>query len=759
MSTASIEPSPSPPSPSLSNHSSNVMMSSNHLISTNSVVGGITSVPNNSVAITNQTNNAISNGTSIKYGTLVPNRIFVGGISSTTTEADLHKLFSAFGNVKATKIISDRGGCSKGYGFVTFETEEEAKKLQAEADNIILKERKLNIAPAIKKQPYTRTYEMGQPVMNGALYYHNGIPYTYQNGVALFQDGVIGPANPNASSQNSAAAAAALAAANSQIPPGAFMIPHAMAAAATQQQQQQQQAAAAAMFLPAANSAAAAAAAQQFSTYQQQAAAVAALQQQQQQISGVGPQTSSCSTTNSSSISGTTNGNAPWRWVSQASSNPVTNGHGGGHGTSSPVTPHHQQQQQMAFQQVQNEGQPPSTPTLFYNSGSSIVNPAPGYASNGISLVANNTSYTLGPDGLWYGYHIPGNGTSYVATPTWDATNSSPKDLGYVSMNANDTTGSSFNFNSETTMGFEGSVEPSQPDSGPPEKSQGDEIKIGSTSSSSYVPTTPSYLYSAPPQYAPPVPQMPYSPAGWNYVPREGTFGMNTSWTMPAPGIAVQDPQTSYRGNLKARHDNDVRKMSYELQSGVRNGPKKYDGIKGHSGSSRNSSVVPGSSAGSFDNNGYGLLPMWSDMNNNNSHHRENSSSYNRSNHRGTRSQDYSRPPVPLLSRGGSLLGRPLQYDSTQGRANPKFWFNNNNNNSNPGRRPPNSNTFRKSENRRGGQQYREMSDHNVGVCHVCPAHSPTKQKSAHRPSSFGANLKNSKAGGKTGVDESGKAD
>ncbi len=72
------------------------------------------------------------NGTSIKYGTLVPNRIFVGGISSTTTEADLHKLFSAFGNVKATKIISDRGGCSKGYGFVTFETEEEAKKLQAE---------------------------------------------------------------------------------------------------------------------------------------------------------------------------------------------------------------------------------------------------------------------------------------------------------------------------------------------------------------------------------------------------------------------------------------------------------------------------------------------------------------------------------------------------------------------------------------------------------------------------------------------------
>ena len=79
-------------------------------------------------------------------------RVFVGGISSTTTESELHSLFSAFGNVKQTKIIQDRAGVSKGYGFVTFETEEEARRLQVQADNIMLKERKLNIAPAIKKQ-------------------------------------------------------------------------------------------------------------------------------------------------------------------------------------------------------------------------------------------------------------------------------------------------------------------------------------------------------------------------------------------------------------------------------------------------------------------------------------------------------------------------------------------------------------------------------------------------------------------------------
>lgn len=73
-----------------------------------------------------------------KYGTLVPNRIFVGGISASTSEAELAQLFSTYGNVKATKIILDRAGVSKGYGFVTFETEEEAKRLQQEVIHYLL---------------------------------------------------------------------------------------------------------------------------------------------------------------------------------------------------------------------------------------------------------------------------------------------------------------------------------------------------------------------------------------------------------------------------------------------------------------------------------------------------------------------------------------------------------------------------------------------------------------------------------------------
>jgi hypothetical protein len=72
---------------------------------------------------------ATNNNGAPKYGTMIPNRVFVGGISPQTTEHELVTLFSQFGSVRGAKIIMDRGGISKGYGFITFETEEEAKRL------------------------------------------------------------------------------------------------------------------------------------------------------------------------------------------------------------------------------------------------------------------------------------------------------------------------------------------------------------------------------------------------------------------------------------------------------------------------------------------------------------------------------------------------------------------------------------------------------------------------------------------------------
>lgn len=42
------------------------------------------------------------------------------------------------------------------YGFITFETEEEAKRVLREGDNLVLKGRKLNVAIAIRKQQVGR---------------------------------------------------------------------------------------------------------------------------------------------------------------------------------------------------------------------------------------------------------------------------------------------------------------------------------------------------------------------------------------------------------------------------------------------------------------------------------------------------------------------------------------------------------------------------------------------------------------------------
>lgn len=128
-----------------------------------------------------------------KYGTVIPSRIFVGGIAANTTDAELKQYFAAYGAVKDTKIITDRAGVSKGYGFVTFESQEDADRIiKKESDNLIFKDRKLNIGPAVRKQqgiprpPYDTN-------LAGTLLSPNGVPYIYQNGMlygngnAIFQ--------------------------------------------------------------------------------------------------------------------------------------------------------------------------------------------------------------------------------------------------------------------------------------------------------------------------------------------------------------------------------------------------------------------------------------------------------------------------------------------------------------------------------------------------------------------------------------------
>lgn len=161
--------------------------------------------------VTTPSNTPLTGGHASKYGTIIPSRIFVGGIAANTTDAELKQYFSAFGAVKDTKIITDRAGVSKGYGFVTFESQEDADRIiKKESDNLIFKDRKLNIGPAVRKQGLPRPYDANIPP--GSVLFTNGVPYTYQNGMAIFQtaDGNYPIAQPQVCSNQSYGTAAVM---------------------------------------------------------------------------------------------------------------------------------------------------------------------------------------------------------------------------------------------------------------------------------------------------------------------------------------------------------------------------------------------------------------------------------------------------------------------------------------------------------------------------------------------------------------------
>jgi RNA recognition motif-containing protein len=55
-------------------------------------------------------------------------KLYVGNLPYTTSEEDLRTLFSQYGNVESVAVITDREtGRSKGFGFVEFADDNEAK--------------------------------------------------------------------------------------------------------------------------------------------------------------------------------------------------------------------------------------------------------------------------------------------------------------------------------------------------------------------------------------------------------------------------------------------------------------------------------------------------------------------------------------------------------------------------------------------------------------------------------------------------------
>jgi len=76
-------------------------------------------------------------------------KIFVGGLSWGTDDAGLQEAFESFGEITDAKVISDREtGRSRGFGFVTFTSADDANSAIEAMNGAVLDGRTLNVNQA-----------------------------------------------------------------------------------------------------------------------------------------------------------------------------------------------------------------------------------------------------------------------------------------------------------------------------------------------------------------------------------------------------------------------------------------------------------------------------------------------------------------------------------------------------------------------------------------------------------------------------------
>ncbi len=79
-------------------------------------------------------------------------KLFCGNLNYQTTEVELKEAFSAFGEVKSAKVITDREtGRSRGFGFIEFDNAEDGKAAIAELNGALVDGRNIVVNEAENK--------------------------------------------------------------------------------------------------------------------------------------------------------------------------------------------------------------------------------------------------------------------------------------------------------------------------------------------------------------------------------------------------------------------------------------------------------------------------------------------------------------------------------------------------------------------------------------------------------------------------------
>ncbi len=90
-------------------------------------------------------------------------KLFVGGLSWGTTDEELRKAFVAHGEITEAKVITDRDtGRSRGFGFVTFVRDEDAKAAILKMHGTSLDGSNITVNEAQEKGPRQGTFGGGR---------------------------------------------------------------------------------------------------------------------------------------------------------------------------------------------------------------------------------------------------------------------------------------------------------------------------------------------------------------------------------------------------------------------------------------------------------------------------------------------------------------------------------------------------------------------------------------------------------------------
>ncbi len=84
----------------------------------------------------------------------MPKKLFVGGLGWGISDSDLKKAFAVYGEITEAKVIMDRDtGRSRGFGFVTFVRDEDARTAISKMHGTSLDGRTITVNEAQEKSP------------------------------------------------------------------------------------------------------------------------------------------------------------------------------------------------------------------------------------------------------------------------------------------------------------------------------------------------------------------------------------------------------------------------------------------------------------------------------------------------------------------------------------------------------------------------------------------------------------------------------